>query len=231
MVSTLFTTRSSDGSGLTELGVSSPPYDLFNLALHVGDSKDDVFANRALLSQGTATPIFMNQIHGDGIVVIDGISQTEPTADALITQEPGIALCVLVADCIPLLLWDSKIDLVAAVHVGRRGLMNNITGKVVERMEAMGARRILASLGPSICGTCYEVGEDVFTEVVNQFPLAKSQTRDGKYALDLSAGLVGVLSECGIASEVSQQCTAEIPDLFSYRRDGVCGRQAGVIWI
>ena len=231
MVSTLFTTRFSLGTGLPDKGASSNPYNAFNLALHVGDGKDSVLANRATLREETVNAMFMNQTHGSSIFVVDGISEMEPTADALITQVSGIGLSVLVADCIPLLLWDAQVDLIAAVHVGRRGLLNAITVKVVELMEAMGATQIQGKLGPSICGVCYEVGEDVYTQVVEAYPLTQSRTQEGKFALNLPAGLLGVLTELGIQGELSNECTAESPEYFSYRRDGITGRQAGVIWI
>jgi hypothetical protein len=171
----------------------------------------------------------MNQTHGDTVAVVEGWSENEPRADSLITQTPGIFLAVLTADCVPLLLWDRDATCVAAVHVGRRGLLNEIAVKTISIMRALGAGEISAVLGPSICGSCYEVGADVYFEVVSRFPLAKAQTPAGTLALDLSAALVNQLTDVGVKSVWSRECTVESKTLFSYRRDGATGRFAGVV--
>lgn len=223
MVSTRFTDRNG--------GVSKSPYAGFNLALHVGDDPPAVYLNREILGEAIGPLVFMTQVHGDTVVVVDGVPSYEPVADALVTQEIGIALIVLVADCIPLLLWDEKAGCIGVAHVGRRGLVNGITGNVIEVMEEMGARDIQAHLGPSICGKCYEVGPDVYEEVGNLYPRAKSMTIAGTLALDLSGALLHFLQESGIRTTQSHLCTFEDPNLFSYRREGVTGRQAGAIWM
>ncbi|MBI3430318.1 MAG: peptidoglycan editing factor PgeF [Actinobacteria bacterium] len=221
MLSTLFTSRNG--------GASSPPYSTNNLALHVGDERDVVLENRKLLAANFGPTIYMNQMHGDTVVVVDGLSNQPPNADALVTQQSGIALAVLVADCIPLLLWDDEHTSVGAIHVGRRGLVNGITEKTIGIMRAMGANQIHALLGPSICGRCYEVGQDIYQEVVGAIPYAESVTQRGSLALDLPRALIMQLQEWGIIVTPSTICTFEDPDFYSYRRDGVTGRQAGVI--
>jgi YfiH family protein len=240
LVSTSFTSRSAyeHGSSSSNHGASVHPYDSLNLALHVGDDTNVVLQNRKSLKEQLSTasglphiaPMFMNQTHGANVFVVDGVTDIEPSADALITQMPDIALCVLVADCIPLLMWDQQVNVIAAVHVGRRGLLNGISTKVVELMRMMGAQQLQAQIGPSICGQCYEVGEDVYSEVVAQHPSTRSQTAFGKLALDLRSGLAELLSTLEVSTEVVAGCTAEDPSLFSFRRDGITGRQAGVIW-
>ncbi|MDP1711452.1 MAG: peptidoglycan editing factor PgeF [Candidatus Nanopelagicaceae bacterium] len=221
MLSTLFTNRHG--------GVSSPPYATNNLGLHVGDERVAVRANRDSLASTFGPIVYMNQSHGDQVVVIDGFSDHEVNADALVTQEPNIALAVLVADCIPLLLWEDAHSCVAAVHVGRRGLVNGVALRAIEIMQLMGAGDIHALLGPSICGRCYEVGQDIHAEVADVFPVADSRTPAGSLALDLPRALVNQLSDMGVLVTPSTICTVENPDFYSYRRDGVTGRQAGVI--
>lgn len=223
MVSTRFTDRNG--------GVSQAPYASFNLALHVGDDADAVYENRKRLAQTVGPSAFMNQVHGNSVMVVDGISSGDPIADALVTAESGIALVVLVADCIPLLLWDESAGCIAAVHVGRRGLVNGITAKVLAVMGAMGATDIHAQLGPSICGKCYEVGSEIYDEVSSVYPYARSRTSDGALALDLSGALSRELIDIGIRVSRSDLCTVEDAKYFSYRRDGITGRQAGVIWL
>lgn len=220
MVATLFTNRIG--------GISHSPYASNNLAFHVGDDATAVEANRRKVSLLVGPTEFMNQTHGNTIVVVDGISEHEPNADGLVTAESGIALGVLVADCIPLLLWDEHI--IGAVHVGREGLLNGVALNAVKVMTSMGADRIQGILGPSICGKCYEVGGDIYDQVSTAFPAARSQTSRGTLSLDLPAALSRELLNVGVKISRSPICTAENANFFSYRRDGLTGRQAGLIW-
>ena len=208
-------------------GVSKAPFDSANLGDHVGDNPDDVAENRAQLESQIGMPImFMNQVHGDTVVLVEDNKST-PTCDALITTEHKLAVAVMVADCIPLLL---KSDVaVAAVHVGRKGLMNGIARKTIDAMRDLGAEVIHSYIGPNICGGCYEVGEDIFRDVVSKYPSANSSTRSGKTTLDLVAGLKSDLKDTVLLDLSS--CVLEDKNSFSYRRDGTTGRQAGVIWL
>jgi copper oxidase (laccase) domain-containing protein len=119
---------------------------------------------------------------------------------------------------------------VAAVHVGRRGLMNEIALKTVAVMRSMGAEQIQGLLGPAICGKCYEVGDDIFNEVGDVFPLARSLSANGKSSLDLPFALSHALSDEGVKISRSPICTMENFDFFSFRRDGLTGRQVGLVW-
>ena len=204
-------------------GSSLGVYDSLNFGFHVGDDPVAVAANRALLGNTQ----FMNQVHGNDVVVIDQVLDHEPTCDALITTSAGVALAVMVADCIPLLLISEKV--VAAVHVGRAGLVNKVAIKAVEQMRVLGASDIHAILGPSICGKCYEVPLSMQQEVVATHPASLSTTYQGTPALDLPAGLIGELIAQGLTYEASPICTQEDPLYFSHRRDNPTGRFAGVV--
>jgi len=209
-------------------GVSQGVYSTLNLGDHVGDIAADVLQNRGLLTALHGPMQFMNQVHGDRVAVIEEVTDVAPTADALVTGIPGITLAVMVADCIPLLLISKQA--VAAVHVGRRGLVNNVAIKTIEVMREMGAQDISAKIGPAICGSCYEVSADIHQEVVSKFPMADSRTNAGTLALDLPRALNAVLQSAGISVDSRQSaCTVEDVDSFSYRRDGVTGRQAGLV--
>ena len=201
-----------------------------NLATHVGDDHATALANRTLLEVELGFPIqFMDQVHGSVVASIGSEIVATPTADALLTQAKGIGLAVMVADCIPLLLSNSKS--VAAVHVGRKGLMNEVSMGTIQAMRAIDPSEITAIVGPSICGRCYEVSQDVFDEVSGKFPLSASQTRDGGIALDLSRALIAQLQASGVQVLDEGRCTVEDGNLYSYRRDGVTGRQVGVVWL
>ncbi|HVU74806.1 MAG TPA: peptidoglycan editing factor PgeF [Mycobacteriales bacterium] len=223
-----FTGRFTDGA------VSAAPYDTWNLGTHVGDDPAAVTANRALLAQRTgvdvADLVFMEQVHGPHIAVVDGRRpDAVPGVDAVITAEPGLALVVLVADCVPVLLVDPASGVRAAVHAGRRGVANGIVTATVEQLRTMGANP-WARLGPCIGGCCYEVGPDVFDEVVAVAPEAASTTRAGTRSLDLRRAVVAQLERAGVQQvSADAACTADDPRCFSYRRDGVTGRMAGIV--
>ena len=209
-------------------GVSQGVYSSLNLGDHVGDIAADVSRNRGVLTALHGPMQFMDQVHGNRVGVIEKVTDLAPTADALVTGISGITLAVMVADCIPLLLTSKQA--VSAVHVGRRGLVNNVAIKAIEVMREMGAQDISAIIGPAICGRCYEVSAEIHQEVVSNFPMADSRTHSGSLALDLPKALSTVLQSAGISIDASQcVCTVEDADLFSYRRDGVTGRQAGLV--
>ena len=208
-------------------GNSTGAFAYLNLGTHVGDDLGAVQSNRELLTQEFGPIQFMSQVHGNRVAVIESFTDVDPTCDALVTGIQGISLAVQVADCIPLLLHSPQS--IAAVHVGRKGLLNDVTLSALEIMRAMGADQITAIIGPSICGTCYEVSEEIYREVVAQHPEARSETKSGTLALDLSAALCKVLEGEGLTIINEGRCTVEDSELFSYRRDGATGRQAGII--
>jgi YfiH family protein len=136
----------------------------------------------------------------------------------------------MVADCIPLLL-KSK-DAVAAVHVGRKGLLNRVAEMAIDVMREISDSGISAIIGPAICGKCYEVSDEIFSEVIEGHPDSASQTVSGTPALDLVAALISDLQKLGITDIDNQsRCTLEHDDLYSYRRDGATGRQVGLVWL
>ena len=208
-------------------GASSGAFASLNLGTHVFDDLPTVLANRALLAAEVGPIQYMTQVHGNRVVVIEEVTDEDPTADALVTGIPGISLAVQVADCIPLLLHSG--ESVAAVHVGRKGLVNGVALAALETMRDMGSSEITAIIGPSICGNCYEVSQEIYDEVTALHPAAASRTAQGTPALDLPAALRVLLESQSIALIDESRCTCEIDDLYSYRRDGVTGRQAGII--
>ncbi len=204
-------------------GSSLGAYESLNFGFHVGDDPAVVTANRALLG-GTQ---FMNQVHGNDVVVVGHVLDQEPTCDALITTTKGISLAVMVADCIPLLLISQ--EAVAAVHVGRVGLVNKVAIKALHHMRILGAIEVHAILGPSICGRCYEVPLQMQQDVIADHPRALSTTHQGTPGLDLPAGLIADLIAEGVSYEASVICTKEDPLYYSHRRDNPTGRFVGVV--
>lgn len=189
----------------------------------MGDDPAAVSANRSTIPNAQ----FMNQVHGDDVVVIDEKLDADPTCDAMITTKPGISLAVMVADCIPL-LFVSK-EAVAAVHVGRAGLINRVAIKALHQMRKMGAIDVHAIIGPSICGRCYEVPFEMQQEVIADHPRAFATTHSGTPGLDLPAGLIAELVAEGVTYEASTICTMEDELYFSHRKHNPTGRFAGVV--
>ncbi|MEJ2870868.1 peptidoglycan editing factor PgeF [Actinomycetospora sp. OC33-EN08] len=218
-------------------GRSKPPYDSFNLGDHVGDDPAAVAANRDRLARGIGLGpgrvAWMNQVHGTDVVVVDGPQEEVPTADALVTEQPRLALAVVVADCVPVLLADPEAGVVAAAHAGRTGAAAGVLPATLRAMEELGAERdrVEVLLGPSVCGQCYEVPAAMRDEVEAALPGSAGTTRVGTPSLDLRAGLVRQLGDEGVLKiDADGRCTFEDDQLFSHRRARPTGRLAGVTW-
>ncbi|HEX5533686.1 MAG TPA: peptidoglycan editing factor PgeF [Actinomycetales bacterium] len=232
-----FDARSADGSavGFTNRagGVSHASWSTLNLGAHVGDAPEHVTENRARLAAelglDTERVLYMRQVHSATVVHATGPwpdAQAPPEADALVTDTPDLALVVLVADCVPVVLTSPE-GVVGVAHAGRRGMDGGVVPAAVEAMKDLGARAVRAVLGPSICPRCYEVPEDLREDVATRHPLTASVTYTGTPALDVAAGVLAQLEGIADARQLPG-CTAERDDLYSYRRDGVTGRFAGV---
>ena len=204
-------------------GSSLGAYESLNFGFHVGDDPAAVTSNRSSIPNAQ----FMNQVHGDKVVVIDELLATDPTCDAMITTKTGISLAVMVADCIPLLFISR--EAVAAVHVGRAGLINKVAIKTLHQMRTMGAIDVHAIIGPSICGRCYEVPFEMQQDVIADHPRAFSTTHKGTPGLDLPTALIADLVAEGVSYEASSSCTMEDDLYFSHRKHNPTGRFAGVV--
>jgi YfiH family protein len=176
----------------------------------------------------------LTQVHGADVVVVDAPMPLDqvPDGDALVTTTRGLGLMVRVADCVPLVLADPDAGVIGAVHSGRQGLVLDIATRTVEVMREHGAADITAWLGPHVCGSCYEVPEQMRTEVSAVVPEAYAETTWGTPALDIGAGARAQLELAGVTVVEVGRCTREDPDLHSHRRDGAAaGRFAGLVWL
>ncbi|GGV62018.1 laccase domain protein [Streptomyces thermoviolaceus subsp. apingens] len=221
-------------------GVSAVPYEELNLGGAVGDDPDAVRANRERAAQALgldpARVVWMNQVHGADVAVVDGPWDTAqiPQVDAIVTARRGLALAVLTADCVPVLLADPVAGIAAAAHAGRPGMVAGVVPAAVRAMVELGAdpARIVARTGPAVCGRCYEVPEAMRADVAAVEPAAYAETRRGTPAVDVSAGVHAQLERLGVRDrEQSPVCTLESRDHFSYRRDRTTGRLAGYVWL
>ncbi len=225
-------------------GMSRPPYDGLDLALHVGDTAEAVAANRTALAAELGAPvIFGRQVHGVRALAItatdrmpaDPLRQDVAEADgcdALATIDAGLALGVLVADCVPVLLADPQARVVGVAHAGRVGLLAGVLQQILGQMVCQGARieQVRVALGPAAGPCCYEVPEAMRADAAAQIEAVFATTSRGTPALDLRAGCQDVLRASGVAQVQSiGGCTIEDPQSFSYRRGSPTGRFAGVV--
>ena len=231
----IFTTRHG--------GVSNAPYNTHNLAFHVGDDPDTVNTNHLRLAQELDYDvnhlIHMRQIHSDKIIVINDSHRFDnpPECDAVITNRQNSPLMVMTADCTPVLLFDLKKKVIAAVHAGRSGAVQAIVSKTIAAMQSeFGSESadIIAVLGPSIHNCCYEIGKTVASDAQKKgFGYAVS-VREKRYYLDVNTILRQQLKASGISEVHTQElhlCTScEKDTFFSYRAEKqVTGRMAAVI--
>jgi len=227
-------------------GVSKPPFDTNNLAFHVGDDAEDVIKNHRLLAKKLGYDpnrlVHMRQIHSDRVVIVDPATddfEHPPECDALITDEPGVPLMVMTADCTPVLLFDPVQNVIAVAHAGRAGALKGIVPKTIAQMQQRFASRrrdILVVLGPSIRSCCYEVGEEVAKEVTDAGFGYAVVKREDRFYLEVNAVIKRQLEETGISKEqiedleICNACKNET--FFSYRADRQkTGRIAGVLML
>jgi len=211
-----------------------------NLALHVGDDPIKVLKNRQTLADKENfyidNLIYMDQTHSNNIQVIkDTLTNKQENCDGIITNLISVPLMVMVADCIPVLLYDSQKKVIGAVHAGRNGTFLEIVKKAVTLMIdefESNPKDTYAYLGASIKSCCYEVGEDLATVCEKSFGEKYVLKRDGKFFLDLQTLNKDQLLSVGLEEEhimISSTCTCCDKNYFSYRREKVTGRFVGVI--
>lgn len=211
-------------------GVSKSPYESLNLALHVKDNPLHVKKNRTLACKdfGIKDIVFMNQVHKTDVLVVDDANKI-PTCDGIITDKKNLALAVLVADCIPLLLYDTKNEVIGAIHAGRAGVFGEIAKNAIEKMrEHFGTNplHVKAFMGPGIKQCCYEISGEVLEYAKKHYPLHVKKNH-----LDIRGILLEQLSDLGLHVKDFDRCTCCDKRLFSYRRDGLTGRNMGVIML
>lgn len=218
-------------------GVSAAPYASFNLATHVGDDPRAVQENRQRLYERArlpAAPLWLNQVHG--VDVVDaGEADEGARADGAYTNQSGTVCAVLTADCLPVFVCDQAGTEVALLHAGWRGLLAGVIEAGLRKFRAP-ASELLAWLGPAIGANAYEVGADVHDAFVARARRAAegfAPKAAGKWTMDLYRLTRQRLEGRGVREIYGgDHCTATEPALFfSYRRDGVTGRMASLIWL
>lgn len=216
-------------------GVSVGAWASLNLGSACGDDPAAVAENRRLLEAHLpGSPRWLKQVHGTRTVHLDQW-QVGIEADAAWTDRPGQVLAILSADCLPVLLADRHARVVGAAHAGWRGLCEGVLPQLIDALPLAPAE-LLAWIGPAIGQSAFEIGPEVRAAFMLRDPgLAPHflPGRDDRWLADLKAIAalqlralgVGAVSDCGL-------CTHADPTrFFSYRRDGICGRMASLIWL
>lgn len=217
-------------------GVSRAPYATWNLATHVGDDPTRVAENRSRLRADVpAEPLWLEQVHGTAVCGF-GTEEAVPCGDASVAHAPGQVCVVLTADCLPVLFCDRAGTVVAAAHAGWRGLLAGVLEQCVRRMGvAPGA--LLAWLGPAIGPSAFEVGDEVRAAFLARDERMRSAfvagQVEGKWFADLYALARMRLAGVGLVHCFGGEfCTyTDRERFFSYRRDGVTGRMASLVWL
>lgn len=216
-------------------GVSAAPWAGFNLGDHVGDDPAAVSANRLALGRGLpAQPVWLRQVHGTRCVDA-ALAAGEVVADASFTRQRGVVCAVMTADCLPVLLCDDDATVVGVVHAGWRGLVGGVVEATVAAMEVPGGR-LMAWLGPAIGPRAFEVGGEVREAFIARDPAAALgfvAAPGGKWLCDIHRLARQRLAGAGVHRFTGADfCTVSDPSrFFSYRRDGITGRMASLVWL
>lgn len=210
-------------------GASSGIFLGLNCGVGSSDQSEAVKLNRSRVAQAMQVePLALtavHQVHSPDVVIISAPTAERPKADAMVTNEPGIALSILTADCQPVLFADIQAGVIGAAHAGWRGALDGVLEATLDAMETLGADRAntVAVIGPTISQRTYEVGEEFFEDFMvqdNANARFFANGVDGKYLFDLPGLGLQKLRQAGIGSaEWTHQCTYSDPDRFySYRR-------------
>jgi polyphenol oxidase len=227
-------------------GVSSPPYDELNVGLHVGDDPHAVLENRRRVARAVGVElssfVIPQQVHRGGVQAITtadrgrGAFSSEdvvPGADALITRDTGVVLAVMLADCVPVIVFDPLSPAVAVIHAGWAGTVEHVARNAIEAMRrefGSDPSTLLAGIGPSIGAASYEVSADVAERAEVEFPGGGviHPHREGKFLFDLWRSNAADLMHAGVPRErieVAELDTFQLPEqFFSHRRRQPTGR-------
>lgn len=220
-------------------GVSSPPFERFNLGARNGDAAEAVAHNRRALRSALAlpgAPHWLRQVHGTTVHHVHSApGEDEPVADAVVTRLPGQPLAILTADCLSVLFASMRGDAIGAAHAGWRGLAGGVLESTLDAL-CIPPAELLVWLGPCIGMASYEVGVEVhaaFTASDAGAAACFEPTRPGHWRCDLVALARRRLVRAGVTRVHGGGFdTCADPRLYSYRRDGAgSGRFATLIWL
>ena len=225
------------GTTLRTGGVSKQQYADFNLATHVDDNPQHVILNRKQLETDLklpSEPVWLNQTHSDKVIDV-GSSIVDTNADGAVTHRSGTVVAVLTADCLPLLLCDVDRRIVAAIHIGWRGFVAGIVENAL-RVLLNSPQSTMAWTGPCISQQVYEIDKLVYESCLDKDPSLAScfcANRPHHWLLDLKGMVMATLKHSEIDQIYDANCCSytDSQKWYSYRRDGITGRMASLIWM
>lgn len=214
-----------------------------NMSLTVlddGQTVQDTASNRRMLEDElgieTGTTRFLTQTHSATVLEAGNCGWAEQTTigegDAVVSPDGTDPIAILVADCLPV-AFTTDYGPTAIAHAGRVGLLAGILENTVQRLKALDADKtgtIKATIGPGICGQCYEVPADMREQAAQRHPKIYAETTWGTPALDLPAAAEAILTQTGVRVHRVDTCTRKEPTLYSHRRQPGSGRIAGIVW-
>lgn len=229
-------------------GTSAGAYDSLNLGDHVGDDPAAVLRNRDLVAAavGATRLTVADQQHGAGCVVVTpdlvgrghaGVAESRahfPATDALVSDVPGVALGILVADCAPVVLWDPVQQAVGVVHAGRPGVVNGVVGVAVATMtSAFGTEPadLVAGVGPCVGYDSYEVRDVDAAALDDVLPGFTKPSRPGHRYLDVGGAVARQLADAGVGTvhRMAVDTRTSTDTYFSDRAQRPCGRFMAVV--
>lgn len=213
-------------------GFSEGAWSSLNLGSNCGDDPGHVLRNRERLSEALPSPpLWLNQVHGTTVVKHPGRTVEGLEGDAIVSFRPGQVCAILTADCLPVFFCNRAGDRVAVAHAGWRGLAAGVLEETVRALDAEPAE-LLCWMGPAIGPQVYEVGPELTEAFAGEFP-AGFIPRGDRFLLDIYTLARMKLKAVGVPGVYGGGlCTYSDPDrFFSYRRDGVTGRMASLVWL
>lgn len=208
-----------------------------NQAVHTGLGPESAAAARAAVAEqlglGPERLRYMSQVHSARVALVAPPGEAVPEADALLDPTGALAPVVLTADCLPL-AFAARVEgqtVLAVTHAGRPGLLAGVVQATLAELEARGAQRIEAWIGPAVCGACYEVPAAMQEEAEALLPGISSTTTWGTAALDLPGAAERILQAAGVTVHRSHECTLEDRRWFSYRGGDARERNATLAWV
>ncbi|MFW5714683.1 MAG: peptidoglycan editing factor PgeF [Brevefilum sp.] len=225
-------------------GVSKPPFHSLNTGGTVGDDSDAVLENHRRIYEALGYPFDSRfdvwQVHGTQILAADRprpVGSPHLKADGILTDKPGITLFMRFADCVPILLYDPQNQVIGIAHSGWKGTCQKIAAAAIEKMhEQYGSKAtdILAAIGPSICSSCYEVGDEIYRAFQDTFTCKTDQffqRKNNTWYLDLWRANQYILHDAGVTQlEIAEICTAcHHDDWYSHRAEGAKTGRFGVL--
>lgn len=210
-------------------------------SLDLGDRQgaDGRAAAFELLADELGTPVaVVSQVHGRAVLRAPAapgaaglVDLTAHQADALVTTQPGLAIAIRVADCVPICLAAVDGSAVAAIHAGREGLLNGVIAAAVSDLRQLTDADLLGWIGPHVCASCYEVPDAMAVDAADRLGTPVPRTRWGTLGIDLGGATRRQLEAAGVVITDVAECTIENHRLHSHRRDGKrAGRMVGVVW-